>query len=71
MLLFTIIATRTEQEDLQTRETAILPSIQEPDTTDYNDRHLPEETLLDSIDAMQFLPVLDPSDAVRIAPGNN
>ena len=55
---------------MQTRETAILPSMQEPDTTEYNDRHLPEETLLDSMDAMQFVPELDPSDAIRIAPGN-
>ena len=67
------MAAEVEQEienddnDLQLRDTANLQTIQEPELAD---RHLPEETLLDSMDAMQFLPELDPSDAIRIAPGN-
>jgi len=62
--------TETELEDdnddidLRLRNTV---NLQEPEHTD---RHLPEETLLDSMDAMQFVPELDPSDAIRIAPGN-
>lgn len=59
-----------EDINLQSRDTANLESNDESDTVELSDRHLPEETLLDSIDAMQFVPELDPSDAVRIAPGN-
>ena len=58
-----------DDNDLQSRDTANLQTIDEPDTVELTDRHLPEETLLDSIDAMQFVPELDPSDAIRIAPG--
>jgi len=68
-LFFTVLQTESELEDdndLQARDTANLETIQEPEHTD---RHLPEETLLDSMDAMQFVPELDPSDAIRIAPG--
>jgi hypothetical protein len=45
--------------------------LQTTDESEHTDRHLPEETLLDSMDAMQFVPELDLSDAIRIAPGNN
>jgi len=65
---------QTENEDdndLRSRDTADLQTTNEPDTSEFADRHLPEETLLDSMDAMQFVPELDPSDAIRIAPGNN
>ena len=61
--------TETEHEDendLRSRDTANLQTTEEPELAD---RHLPEETLLDSMDAMQFVPELDPSDAIRIAPG--
>ena len=66
------MAAEVEQEienddnDLQLRDTVNLQTIQEPELAD---RHLPEETLLDSMDAMQFVPELDQSDAIRIAPG--
>ena len=56
--------------DLQSRDTVNLATINEPETAELTDRHLPEETLLDSMDAMRFVPELDPSDAIRIAPGN-
>jgi hypothetical protein len=68
--LFVVTETEAahDDNDLRFRDTV---SLQEPERTELNDRHLPEETLLDSMDAMQFVPELDPSDAIRIAPGNN
>ena len=68
--LFTVTETETEGDnddiDLRLRDTV---NLQEPEQPEHTDRHLPEETLLDSMDAMQFVPELDPSDAIRIAPG--
>jgi hypothetical protein len=67
--LFTVTESEAENvddNDLQSRDTANLQTAEQPEL---NDRHLPEETLLDSMDAMQFVPELDPSDAIRIAPG--
>ncbi|CAG9799251.1 unnamed protein product [Chironomus riparius] len=55
--------------ELQSRDTVNLESPSEPEPVEPTDRHLPEETLLDSMEAMQFVPELDPSDAIRIAPG--
>ena len=59
-----------EDINIQARDTVNMESIDEQDTAELTDRHLPEETILDSMDAMQYIPELDPSDAIRIAPGN-
>ncbi|XP_070499840.1 uncharacterized protein [Chironomus tepperi] len=55
--------------NLQSLDTLNMELNENTDQVELTDRHLPEETLIDSIDAMHFVPELDPSDAIRIAPG--